>query len=464
MTENGLKKENLQKEKKKLYKNWKLYASSLGIIVIGLGVGLGIGLGIRTNNTETNIELTDQDIVKAINGTNYQLTVNADDEVSLILKYTDNIFIQNQLTGEIKSAFKTNSFKFSKITIDDRDLQNSDLENSSLITTQINYSYGSMTNQKTNLTIKVAGFRKQQIVDEINSVKDYQKEVKVNSNVNDITITAEFIKENLNSEIKQAFNDTAFIYKKLTINNDDLQNSNLSVTGTFEAEINYDYGIIKNQKTKIIINVIIDSKQISEEINKLNYGITITNDSTAQNIINQINTKDAKFIKGPLTGDIAKAFNADIFTFNKITVNEHDLIDQDLTENSFIYAKINYNYGEIFEEEANLTINTVDIIFDQWITNSINHINYKVKTMKGNSAQSISDQINAEFIQEQLIGDIAKAFNADAFKFIGVIVNANRDALTDQDLAETKNIETKIRYRYGEITTELQTSLTIMVS
>ena len=44
-----LTKENLplgaNKEKKQLYKNWKLYAIALGIVTIGLSVGLGVGLG-----------------------------------------------------------------------------------------------------------------------------------------------------------------------------------------------------------------------------------------------------------------------------------------------------------------------------------------------------------------------------------------------------------------------------------
>jgi len=39
-----------QKKKKQLYKNWKLYASALGIIVIGLSVGVGI-LGAKHNPT-----------------------------------------------------------------------------------------------------------------------------------------------------------------------------------------------------------------------------------------------------------------------------------------------------------------------------------------------------------------------------------------------------------------------------
>ncbi|WP_250136262.1 hypothetical protein, partial [Spiroplasma attinicola] len=41
-----------EKSKKKLYKNWKLYAVALGIIVIGTGTGLGIYYGVNANHSE----------------------------------------------------------------------------------------------------------------------------------------------------------------------------------------------------------------------------------------------------------------------------------------------------------------------------------------------------------------------------------------------------------------------------
>ena len=58
-----------KKGKKKLYKSWKLYAITLGIIGAGLGIGLGVGLGVNANNVEINI--TDQDITNAIKKINY---------------------------------------------------------------------------------------------------------------------------------------------------------------------------------------------------------------------------------------------------------------------------------------------------------------------------------------------------------------------------------------------------------
>ncbi len=68
MADNILKNEFMweeKKAKKKLYKNWKLYASALGIIVIGSGTGLGIYYGINTNHSEiTKIDLSTLELNK----------------------------------------------------------------------------------------------------------------------------------------------------------------------------------------------------------------------------------------------------------------------------------------------------------------------------------------------------------------------------------------------------------------
>ncbi len=77
MADNILKNEFMweeKKAKKKLYKNWKLYASVLGIIVIGAGTGLGIYYGINGNHSEiTKIALStlNQD---AINSTSLNIS------------------------------------------------------------------------------------------------------------------------------------------------------------------------------------------------------------------------------------------------------------------------------------------------------------------------------------------------------------------------------------------------------
>ncbi len=47
-----MKKKIKKEENKKLYKNWKLYATALGALVIATGTGLGIYYGINTNHSE----------------------------------------------------------------------------------------------------------------------------------------------------------------------------------------------------------------------------------------------------------------------------------------------------------------------------------------------------------------------------------------------------------------------------
>ena len=72
-----------QKKKKQLYKNWKLYASALGSIVIGLGVGVGI-LGAKHNPTTSIAPINLNNLnTSTINGIE---NMTADDAFKSLLK------------------------------------------------------------------------------------------------------------------------------------------------------------------------------------------------------------------------------------------------------------------------------------------------------------------------------------------------------------------------------------------
>ncbi len=126
MADNILKNEFMwqeQQKKKKLYKNWKLYAIALGIIVIGTGTGLGIYYGINTNHSEvTKIALNTLN-TSAISGKENMLEQDAFDTFigNNQEKYTDlesNVEISSfrapsyTLEGKLVVKAKANTTKY----------------------------------------------------------------------------------------------------------------------------------------------------------------------------------------------------------------------------------------------------------------------------------------------------------------------------------------------------------------
>ena len=106
MAENLIKSELLlgaeqKKEKKKLYKNWKLYTSALGIIVIGTGTGLGIYYGLYAHHSAatTPVNLNNLELNTTISGTE-----DSSDEqfFQTFLSENKNIFGDNLTLNQVE--------------------------------------------------------------------------------------------------------------------------------------------------------------------------------------------------------------------------------------------------------------------------------------------------------------------------------------------------------------------------
>ncbi|MDQ7982618.1 MAG: hypothetical protein REH79_00155 [Spiroplasma sp.] len=446
-----------QNESKKIYKNWKIYAITLGIIVLGAGAGLAVYYTTHNNNQPIIEEspTNDQDVVDAIATANYQLTVQIDSDVVDVNNQINSEFIEEQLKTEIKTIFKRDLFKFNQITIGNQKLKNSDLNQLGTIITQINYNYDSITNQNTTLTIKIDGIDDQQIVNVINKL-NYQITTAVNSLAGEIKITSDFIKEQLNEEIKTVFDGKLFQFKEIRIGNRKLQDRDLTTSGIIYTLIAYNYGSITNQTTSLAIEVTgIDDQQIVKAINQTSYQIEVAVNSFA----NQIKIT-SNFIKEKLTGEIAKAFANNWFQFKEITIDNRKLQDRDLTTSGIIYTLIAYNYGSITNQTTTLTIKVTGIDNKQ-IVNAINQTNYQINTEFNNQVKNINLLITSNFIKERLNSEIKNAFNSALFKFNQITINGRN--LQDSDLTKAQTITTKINYDYGSMVNQ-ETILIITIT
>ena len=449
--------EEQKQEKKLLYKNWKIYATALGVITVGLAVGLGVGLGV--SNSSHNTTSPEQQIVNAINNTTtaYTLTANTTNPATAasITEQITGDFIKTKLTGNNATAFKAESFQLNSITVgeDNHALADSDLTTAGTINAKINYNYDSIKNQTTILTITIAVTEQQQVVNAINDITYTVSAVTVNEAAKSITdqINADFIKAKLTGNNATAFKAESFQLNSITVGEDNhaLADSDLTTAGTINAKINYSYDTIANQSTTLTFKVNLTDEAITNAINSTEYKLTtVTAGDEATTVSAKIN---ASFIKSPLSEDIQNSFNSESFQLNSITVGEdnHALANSDLTTATTLTTKVNYDYGSVKDQNITLTI-TINAS-DQQIVNAIDSLSYTVEAYVGDTAQNIINQINGEFIKAKLTDtdNIATSFDSNSFSFSNIIVGEDNHALANSDLTTATTLTTKINYQYG---------------
>ena len=449
--------EEQKQEKKLLYKNWKIYATALGVITVGLAVGLGVGLGV--SNSSHNTTSPEQQIVNAINNTTtaYTLTANTTNPATAasITEQITGDFIKTKLTGNNATAFKAESFQLNSITVgaDNHALADSDLTTAGTINAKINYNYDSIKNQTTILTITIAVTEQQQVVNAINDITYTVSAVTVNEAAKSITdqINADFIKAKLTGNNATAFKAESFQLNSITVGEDNhaLADSDLTTAGTINAKINYSYDTIANQSTTLTFKVNLTDEAITNAINSTEYKLTtVTAGDEATTVSAKIN---ASFIKSPLSEDIQNSFNSESFQLNSITVGEdnHALADSDLTTAGTLTTKVNYDYGSVTNQNITLTI-TINAS-DQQIVDAINSSSYTVEAYAGDTTENITNQINGEFIKAKLTdtNNIATSFDSNSFSFSNITVDQDNHALADSDLTTAGTLTTKINYQYG---------------
>ncbi len=424
-----------QQKKKKLYKNWKLYAIALGIIVIGAGTGLGIYYGINTNHSEvTKIDLSNlnTDSITGIENMSEQDAFNAFVSNSKITLEKENVeisnFIQPTYTteGSVTIKAKENSKKYTgSIT-----LTINAIKQIALSTLNLNFptiqgienmkaesAFGIFTYYNPTIAqyVEVGTFIAPTYTTEgsliINAIKDSKYTGSVTVKINAIGQT-KLESLNLNTNLtgtekiqndetgQEAFNAFLEANSGITDLKDNVEVGTF-IAPTYTTEGSLIINAIKDGKytgsIKITYSVLqVSEDQIINEINQGNYQVQTTINSLVSSINEKI-TKD--FIQKQLTGEIAKAFDGNKFTFNKITYNGNDLEDADLLKSQTINAKINYNYGSITNKETNLIINVdqyqlQDVLKDFQFKDNYNVENFLNSNDQATIESQISDFLN----------------------------------------------------------------------
>ena len=464
--------EQQKQEKNLLYKNWKLYATALGVITVGLAVGLGVGLGVH--NSSQNTVSTTQKIVNEINNIrDYALpTINSDATLESITSQITGDFIKTKLTGDNANQFKTEAFTFNKITVgeDNHDLTTSDLVTDGSIAAKINYDYDTIINQTTSLTLTIKS-NSQEIVTAINSTTYQLTTITAGDLATDVTakINGTFIKSSLSNDLQNLFITDAFVLNSITINGNLLSNDDLSNPSTIDAKINYNYGTSNNQMTSLTMTINPNNQEIVTAINSATYTINAYVGDTSQNITNQI-TGD--FIKKQLTSTIATAFETNSFTFKTITISDNTLTDSDLTAAQTLDAVINYQYGgkDKIAGQTKLTIKT-EFLDGTTIDETLSKLKYEVSPSLGSSISDIWKDNNGNtisfqnFIALQLSKTstaIATGFKSGKFSLNSITVGEDHHQLVATDLGKLRTLDAKINYTFNSI--EHSSDLTINVT
>ncbi|MCL8209482.1 hypothetical protein [Spiroplasma attinicola] len=398
MAENLLKNEFMweeQQKKKKLYKNWKLYAVALGIIVIGLGVGLGVGLSTSHNqqttpinlNTLNNVisgreDMTEDDVFQAF-VSNSKITLKQDNvEISNFTKptYTND----GALTITVKENSKkyTGSITLTISAIGQKNLSTLDLKFPRIPGTEnmnIESVFGIFTYYNPTIAkyVEAGTFTKPTYTTEgsliINAIKDSKYTGNVTVKINAIGQTKlSDLELNINLTGTEAIqNDetgniafNAFLDANSTIS--DLKD-NLEI-GTFVAPTETtDGSLIINAITNskytgsievTITHLEITSQEIVTAINQIQYTAKVNFKSSIAELKATIVTE---FIDTKLTGEIKKAYKADNFTLNGIFNEDNTgLTNENFEHVGTINAKINYNYDNITNQTTNLTITVAE--------------------------------------------------------------------------------------------------------
>ncbi len=290
-------------EKKKLYKNWKLYATALAIALIGTGTALGIYYGINAHHSEgtkTNLNTLN---TSAITGKENMLEQDAFDA-----------FLNNNSTI---TNLKDN------IEISDFTAPTSTTDGSLTITAKANTAFtGSV-----KLTITHFQVTDQDIVDAINKI-EYTEKVNFKSSIAELkaTIVSDFIDTKLTDGIKEAFKADNFILNDIfNEDNQGLTNENFEHTGIINAKINYNYSNIKNQTAKLTITVA--EAEISDKF-ELNDG----------NVNTLLQASNGKLYAGTTNGNVWEINLSDNTANKKFELNDGNVNTLLQASNGKLYA------------------------------------------------------------------------------------------------------------------------------
>ncbi len=169
----------------------------------------------------------------------------------------------------------------------------------------------------------------------------------------------------------------------------------------------------------------ISNQNIIDEINKISYEKEIEIKSKAREI-----TITGYDIQNKLPNEIKNVFDIEQFNFNKITINNNDLQDNDLITEHTINSKINYTYNSNKIQTTNLIIKVIN---HNKSGEEINNLTYATDIESGSNYQELQARIKTIDYKIQLPNETENEFNSQFLK-IGDIKKENDTKITDEDL------------------------------
>lgn len=375
--------------------NFKKLLATIGLASLAIPMSLNVvACGEKEIITDIN-----QQIVDAINKINFAIEIEQNtkvDDLNLLVNFE---FIKKRLNETLQAFFKKEMFSLIAILNQNNEkLIDEDLMNEKVINATVAYNYGRFTNQKTKLTLNFK-VTEEQIVDAINNQEYLLMFTSRQKNVDAITekITSDFIKELLPDEIAKAFNHDAFQFNKLTLDGNDLTDVQVRNFGKLNLKLNYDYGLITNQDTNLVLLIRVTDERMVDAINNANYSANFVVNTKMFEVNSFINSD---FIKNGIPLNLSAAFVPESFKLNKIMIDHRDMTDNDLAKDGAFDTKINYDYETMLNQEAHLKI-TVD---DERTDLSIAFKDFQFTDING--IEGFLDASNLDLITNQILKHI----------------------------------------------------------
>lgn len=235
------------------------------LTLLGLSTMASATLNVTACDGKTTIseeDLTDQEIVNAINNVQYETELGFKSSCKNIKEIISPTFIKSKLDDSMQNIFQDQLFNFNQITIDDNQLSDKDLATKGIINAVINYNYGSIIDQNTNIILNVK-ITDRQIIDAIKeNINNFREDwrtideiITAQEFLNDIPVLAQLaVNDILPGYLKEDYNYKLLKINNVTIDSRKLSDDDFRREGIISINFNFNYHTIKNEN--IIMQII----------------------------------------------------------------------------------------------------------------------------------------------------------------------------------------------------------------
>lgn len=439
--------------------NLKKLLSAVGLLSVVTPASLSV-IACGNNQTDNNVDKIINTIDKI---TNLKIYINSNDMKTTVFNILNNktFGLAETLSKnkDVDKRFKKELFNLDTNNVYINKTEKVDDKQVIHVNTTYYFQYNYAKKQN-NVFVPVTVINDEKEIIEAMKTVTYTTKVTVDSTIEQLKekITPDFIKSQLDQDLRLIFNDKLFTLNLIQKDdNTEITNQDLKDKAEITGKIVFNYDTFTNEKTNIKINVDYSDQQIVDAIKTTKFSTNVIINTLATDFIKNNITK--QFIKNSLPEKIQKIINLKNLKIKEIKKGNKILSDNDLETIGTFSTTINYQYNTI-SETTNLEINVITI--NQAIVDDINNAQYSKKIEKGTKLAEFLNKIDEEFIKEKINEKNQKDFDWDNFKLENI--KKGNEALSGSDLDIIGIIHAKIEYKYADIEKIQTTELTINVS